>query len=151
HYHLLGVPYTASRAEIIRAYRDAMKRVHPDHQSSARRAAAEEHAKQLNEAYAVLSKPLARQAYDRTIQQHVVQDQIMSRYAGGFGGGMGGDAAHFGRGLHREPTAAERRDKRLSDRNALISLLIVFGGMTGAVLVLLLLWAILGAISGAII
>ncbi len=127
-----------------------MKRVHPDHQSSARRAAAEEQAKQINEAYAVLSKPLARQAYDRTIQQQVIQDQIMSRYVGGFGPGMGGNAVPFERDLRREPTAAERRDKRLSDRNALISLLVVFGGITGAVLALLLLWSILGAITGAI-
>lgn len=74
----------------------------------------------------------------------------MSRYVGGFGAGMGGDAAPFGRDLRREPTAAERRDQRLSDRNALISLLIVFGGVTGAVLALLLLWSILGAITGAI-
>ena len=37
HYSLLGVPFTATHAEITRAYRQAMKRAHPDRQLPERR------------------------------------------------------------------------------------------------------------------
>jgi DnaJ-domain-containing protein 1 len=150
HYRLLGVPYTASRAEITRAYREAMKRVHPDRQSGPRRVAAEEQAKRLNEAYATLSKPPARQAYDRCIQQEIVQDEIMNRYVGGFGTGVYGAPGSTGHDAWRGPTDAERRDRILSDRNALASLLVVFGGITCAVIVLLVLWSALGLLLAEI-
>src|SRR4051794_11287176 len=47
-YKLLGVSPSATGDEITRAYRSAMKRVHPDAQQPERRVAAEERAKQLN-------------------------------------------------------------------------------------------------------
>lgn len=150
HYRLLGVPYTASPAEITRAYREAMKRVHPDRQSGARRIAAEEQAKRLNEAYATLSKPLARRAYDRRIQQEIVQDEIINRYVGGFGTGMQGTRGSTGHDIWRDPTYAERGGRRLPDRDALASLLVVFGGVTLAVIVLLVLWSALGVLLGRI-
>ena len=84
HYSLLGVPFTATHAEITRAYRQAMKRVHPDRQLPERRLASEDLARRLNAAYTILADPLKRQAYDRTIRQQVIQDQIMRRYVGGF-------------------------------------------------------------------
>ena len=74
HYSLLGVPFTATHAEITRAYRRAMKRVHPDRQRPERRLASEDLARRLNAAYAILADPLKRQAYDRTIRQQVIQD-----------------------------------------------------------------------------
>ena len=61
-----------------------MKRVHPDRQRPERRAASEDLARRLNAAYTTLSDPIKRQAYDRTIRQQVIQDQIMRRYVGGF-------------------------------------------------------------------
>lgn len=148
-YDLLGVSYTASPAEITRAYRSAMRRSHPDHQSTDRRIAAEEHAKELNAAYATLSKPGSRLAYDQTIQQSVVQDQIMSRYVGGFDTSMASDRAQSG-GLQHSASAAERREQALSDRHALMSLLIVFGGITGLVLAGLLLWSIVSTVARAL-
>ncbi len=60
HYQLLGIQYGAKPAEITRAYREAMKRNHPDRVHAERRAASEELAKRLNHAYAVLSKPASR-------------------------------------------------------------------------------------------
>ena len=84
HYSLLGVPFTATHAEITRAYRRAMKRVHPDRQLPERRSASQDLARRLNAAYTILADPLKRQAYDRTIRQQVIQDQIMRRYVGGF-------------------------------------------------------------------
>ena len=149
HYDVLGVPYSASGADIARAYREAMRRSHPDHQSRASRPDAEERAKQINAAYAILSKPARRLAYDRTIRHQVVQDQIMSRYVGGFDSAMA-DARSDQRDLWHAPTAAERREQALSDRHALISLLIVFGGITGAVLTGLLLWSILSALASLV-
>ncbi|MGH2618890.1 MAG: J domain-containing protein, partial [Thermomicrobiales bacterium] len=55
HYSLLGVPFTATHAEITRAYRRAIKRAHPDRQRPERREAAEEFARRLNAAYTMLS------------------------------------------------------------------------------------------------
>ncbi len=68
HYQLLGVAYTASAAEITKAYRTAMKRFHPDRVPAERRAAAEELCKDLNRAYRTLSNPVDRVAYDRTVR-----------------------------------------------------------------------------------
>ncbi len=151
-YRLLGVMPAASAAEITRAYRAAMKRTHPDRQPAGRRVAAEEHAKRLNLAYATLSKPLARQGYDRTLRARVVQDELMGRYVGGFyvpqADGSGADPV--GRPPRRPPTAAERRERELADRNALTSIVLVFGGLTLAVVALLLLWSVLGAVVGAV-
>ena len=92
HYQLLGIHYGAKPAEITRAYRDAMKRNHPDRVHAERRAASEELAKRLNHAYAVLSKPASRKAYDESIRVQGIQEQIMGRYIGGFAGpGLGGN------------------------------------------------------------
>lgn len=151
YYRLLGVPYTATAADITRAYRAAMKRIHPDRQRAERRAAAEEEAKRLNRAYATLSKPLRRQAYDRTIRADLVQDQLMGRYVGGFyvpqDGPTTGAARRAGR--RRQPTAAERRERARADRGAMVSLIVAFAGITLALVVALLLWATARALLGA--
>jgi hypothetical protein len=143
YYQLLNVPYTADLREITRAYREAMKRAHPDrHPVGARRQAAEEQAKLLNTAYATLSKPTRRQAYDQTLRGRMVQDQVMSRYVGGAGGPAAGASDPFARGMKRPPTAAQRRDQRRSDRSALVSLVIVFGGITAFFVASLLLYSV---------
>lgn len=130
HYSLLGVTFMATNAEITQAYRRAMKRAHPDRQPPDRRAAAEELARRLNAAYAVLSDPIKRQAYDRTIRQQVVQDQIMRQYVGGFQ--TAGGAPSSPPMTPREPTAAERRERIDADRRAwmlLIGFAVVFAGV----------------------
>lgn len=157
HYQLLGVPYAATSVEIARAYRAAMKRIHPDRQRAVaaplRREAAEEEARRLNHAYAILSKPAQRHAYDRTIRQEIVQDEIMSRYVGGFqvpgaNGAVGGDPFAPSR---RAPTAAERRERRRADRAALVSIVAVFGGLALVLILLLLLWAVVAALAGTLV
>ncbi len=141
YYQLLGVPFAATPDQITRAYRTAMKRAHPDRQpDAARRLAAEEQAKLLNAAYATLSRPARRQAYDRSIRAQAVQDQIMGRYVSGMGGASGTADPFTVR--RREPTAAERRERRRSDRNALVSLVVVFGGITAFFVVALLLYSL---------
>ncbi len=149
HYQLLGVPYTARKADITRAYREAMKAIHPDRQRPERRTAAEEQAKKLNASYAVLANPVTRQAYDRTIRASTVQDQLMSRYVGGFYPAAGGDADPFGVRMRRDSTPTERREQAAADRNALVTIVVVFGGFTLALLIGLLLWGVLSALLRA--
>ncbi len=153
YYALLGLPVTATSAEITRAYRAAMKRVHPDRQRADRRAAAEDYAKALNRAYATLSKPLARQAYDRSIRAQTFQDEVMHRYVGGFyvPSANGQHPMPADRHLRRDPTEAERREQREADRGALLGMMLVFGSVTAGVVLLLLLWAVARALLGAAI
>ncbi len=63
YYEVLGVSRTASAEEIKRAYRQAAVRFHPDRNPGD--AEAEERFKEASEAYAVLSDPEKRAAYDR--------------------------------------------------------------------------------------
>lgn len=147
YYKLLGVPYTATFQEITRAYRDAMKRVHPDRQRPEGRAAAEERAKQLNRAFTTLSKVETRRAYDAEIKASAVQDQIMNRYVAGFGT-PGAASDPYGESFRRARTAAERADQRRADRSATASMLIVFAAITLFVIALLVLWMLIGALVG---
>lgn len=61
-YDILGLPTTASAADIRTAYRRLALRWHPDRNPTD--AAAEEHFKRLNEAYQVLGDPERRRQYD---------------------------------------------------------------------------------------
>lgn len=125
----------ATNAEITQAYRRAMKQAHPDRQTPERRARAEDLARRLNAAYVVLSDPIKRQAYDRTIRQQVIQDQIMRQYVGGFH--TGGGAPTYPTMERREPTAAERRERFEADRSAWL-LLIGFAAVFAAAIILVL-------------
>ncbi|HUF42072.1 MAG TPA: J domain-containing protein [Verrucomicrobiae bacterium] len=76
-YRVLGVGPAASADEIRSAYRDLVKKYHPDLYFNAReKAAATEKLRQINEAYAVLGKPQRRQRYD---EQSVQQAQSRRR------------------------------------------------------------------------
>lgn len=66
HYALLELHPSASSLEIRRAYRELSKRYHPD-TTELPPALATTKFQQLNEAYATLSNPERRQAYDRKI------------------------------------------------------------------------------------
>jgi molecular chaperone DnaJ len=62
YYGVLGVSQDASQEEVKRAYRKLARKYHPD---VSKEADAEEHFKELNEAYEVLSDPDKRSMYDR--------------------------------------------------------------------------------------
>ena len=84
-YEVLGVPRTAPDADIKKAYRAMARKYHPDVATD--KVAAENHFKEINEAYEVLSDPQKRANYDRF--GHADGQQ------GGFGGG-GFQAEGFG-------------------------------------------------------
>src|SRR5262245_21444861 len=63
YYAVLGVPRTASPADIKKAFRKAARQYHPD--TNKGDSAAEQKFKAVNEAHAVLSDPDKRQLYDR--------------------------------------------------------------------------------------
>ena len=150
YYKLLGVPCTASAREITRAYREAMRRAHPDRQRPEARAAAEERAKLINRAFTTLSKADARRAYDATIKAEAVQEQIMNRYFGGMGmPGSGADP--FAESLRRAETPAEKADRVRTDRTAITTIFAVFGGAMLAVIVMILLLALASSLFDAIV
>ena len=61
-YAILGVPTTATDPEIKRAYRNLVKRYHPDRRSSE---SSHEQIVAINHAYDILSDPEKRAQYDR--------------------------------------------------------------------------------------
>lgn len=127
YYNLLNVPHDATRAQITKAYRQAMLRAHPDRVLPERRAAAEDIAKLLNIAYSTLSDPRKREIYDRSIRVEALQGEIMNRYVGGFGGyGLGGSKMPTAEAPRRRMSEAERRDRARSDRSAMISVFSAF-------------------------
>ena len=151
YYQLLGVPYSASQAEITRAYRAAMMRAHPDRVRPERRAAAEELAKLLNLAYATLADAEARRAYDERIKVRAVQDQIMGRYFGGFAGPGMEAGGPFGQELRRQMTGAERRERAEASRSATVTVVVAFVGLTAAIVVLLLAFSLVRWAVGALV
>jgi molecular chaperone DnaJ len=80
YYEVLGVPKTANKDELKKAYRKLAIQLHPDKNKGD--AKAEEQFKELSEAYAILSDDQKRAAYDRFGHEGLQQ--------GGGGGGAGG-------------------------------------------------------------
>ncbi|MFE2875938.1 DnaJ C-terminal domain-containing protein [Streptomyces roseus] len=86
-YEVLGVPRTADRDEIQRAYRALARRYHPDVNKDPQ---AEERFKEVNEAFSVLSDPDQRARYDRFGEDfRKVPDDWEERVAAGAGSGSG--------------------------------------------------------------
>ncbi len=73
YYTVLGVPRSATATEIKAAYRELMRQVHPDAVPNASpywRKLAEEKAKEINEAYQVLSDSAKRRQYDQLLDAY---------------------------------------------------------------------------------
>src|SRR5882762_4119296 len=62
YYEILGVPRTASEADIKKAFRKLAREYHPDVAKNKKQA--EEKFKEINEAYEVLGDPAKRKKYD---------------------------------------------------------------------------------------
>jgi curved DNA-binding protein len=87
YYATLGVPKTASQAEIKKAYRRLARELHPDTNKDPQ---AERRFKEANEAHAVLSDPEKRRQYDQLGANWQAYQQA------GFGSGGATDWAGFG-------------------------------------------------------
>lgn len=109
YYETLGVPKTASAAEIKKAYRRLALKYHPDKNQGDK--GAEAKFKEINEAYAVLSDPEKKKQYDtygstgfhqRYSQEDIFRNfdlnDILRQFGAGsmhFRGNMGGGAQSF--------------------------------------------------------
>ncbi len=104
YYAILGVPKTASQAEIKKAYRKLARELHPDTNKDP---AAEKRFKDANEAHAVLADPEKRKQYDELGANWQAYEQA------GYGSGGATDWAGFGgapggtRWSYRTSTSAE--------------------------------------------
>ena len=87
YYAILGVPKTASQAEIKKAYRRLARELHPDTNKDP---AAEKRFKEANEAQAVLTDPEKRKQYDELGANWQAYQQA------GYGSGGATDWAGFG-------------------------------------------------------
>jgi len=95
-YQVLGVPDSASQADIKKAYRRLAKQYHPD--ANPNNPAAAERFKEISEAHSVLSDAEKRKQYDQM------------RRLGAFDGFQRRPAGAQSRGGAREPTAEESFD-----------------------------------------
>jgi curved DNA-binding protein len=96
YYEILGVPRTASRDDIRKAFRALARKHHPDMVKQRDKAGAETKFKEINEAYEVLNDPEKRSRYDELgagWQGGVAQQP--PGWGGGTQGAPGGDF-HFG-------------------------------------------------------
>lgn len=128
HYKLLDVPFSASRKDITAGYHKQMRQWHPDKFRGTDKTLAENYAKELNNAYSVLSDPKKREDYDRSLRVEAIQGQIMERYvAGSSNWNLDGRGPLPADAPRRPKTAQERREQRITDRNAFRAMIVAFG------------------------
>lgn len=124
YYAVLDVAIDASREEITQTYRALMRVTHPDNFSDPlQREKAETRAKEINAAYAVLSRPELRREYDQVMRRRLMADLLMQRYSGNAPQG----SRQFER-VMRQPSPQVVRAQRRAGSNAIVMLLLTFAG-----------------------
>ena len=91
YYKILEVHPEASDEVIKKAYQTLVQRYHPDRHSTGRRKWAEEHFKELSEAYQVLNDPVKRREYDSRSDS----EELAKEPSGASAGGRGDEQAYF--------------------------------------------------------
>lgn len=146
HYKLLELPYSASRKQIIAAYRTQMRQWHPDRFQGEDKSQAEEYAKRLNLAYSVLSDAHKREEYDRSLRVEAIQSELMERYVAGYSGWNLGGSAPAADAPRRARSTAEQQEMRNSGNRAIIGVIMAFAFLALLAMGLQLIFAILQAI-----
>lgn len=124
YYAVLDVAIDASREEITQTYRALMRVTHPDNFSDPlQREKAEARAKEINAAYAVLSRPELRREYDQVMRRQLMADLLMQRYSGNAPQG----SRQFER-VMRQPSPQVVRAQRRAGSSAIVMLLLTFAG-----------------------
>lgn len=135
YYQILDVPYTATKSEITRAYRHLIRVSHPDRFSDEpQRHKAEERAKLLNAAYAVLSHSDVRRDYDATVRNRLINDALFERYTGNMPGNRTTNTPRQ-RPLSPEMMREQRRAHRMALTHFLL-FIVLFVGILILILVL---------------
>ena len=138
YYQVLDVPAGATKEEITRAYRRLMRLTHPDQfRDPEQRVKAEERAKLINAAYAVLSKPDTRQAYDIAMRHSAMSEALMQRYTGSAPGRSSPTEAP-----PRPPAARTVRAQRAAYSSAVRQLMVVVGSAALGLIVAIVLVAL---------
>lgn len=104
-YELLSVPQSASIQEIRRAYYRLAKHWHPDVNSSN---SAKSHFQEVNNAYRILSDPIARKAYDEKLSDPWVSNQRKDYY-------------RYGTSVRKAPTPGAAPHQRTSKNDVVKS------------------------------
>ena len=138
YYAVLDVAIDASRDEITRTYRALMRITHPDNfVDPLERQKAEARAKEINAAYAVLSRPDIRREYDQVMRRQLMADLIMQRYSGNAPYG----SSQFERAA-RQPSPQVMRIQRQASSRAIRQLLLTFVVATAALILVVVILAL---------
>jgi curved DNA-binding protein CbpA len=142
YYAVLDVPIDAGREEIIRTYRALMRLTHPDNFTDPHeRAKAEARTKDINAAYAVLSRPELRQEYDQVMRRQLMAELIMQRYSGARPQG----SRQFER-VVRPPSPQVVRAQREATNGAIFRLLLTFAGAAAVIAAFVLIFAVVSSL-----